>query len=120
MFRSLSRAAARYASSKLRSARVLPTAGDWEARAGVCARCPLYTVQNKVAYCGRPYLEGALDRGAELGCGCPIGAKARSPGEHCPVTVRYEAASQEGGRCDCKWCAAREKNAVGSPAEIIL
>ena len=107
MFRSLSRAAAKYAKSRLRGTGLLSTSTEWMARTAVCAQCPLYTLHKKVPYCGRPLIESPV-RGAEEGCGCPLAAKTRAPEEHCPVTAEYREAAADGPvGCDCKWCVAK-------------
>jgi hypothetical protein len=103
VFKALSRGAAKYASAKLRSAKLLPTSGDWLARTAVCARCPLYTLHNGAPHCGKPLLQQPV-RVAKEGCGCPIAAKAQDPGEHCPLTRDHEPISEGGTGCDCKWC----------------
>ncbi len=107
VFAALSRAAAKSASSRLRSMGVLPVRVDWAARATVCERCPLRVVSTGVSYCGTPFLQH-VDRDAALdGCGCPTVAKAKDPKEHCPMTPRHGAAQSGNGACDCKWCVAR-------------
>lgn len=109
VFKALSRAAAKYASSRLRSAGLLATSPDWLSRTAVCARCPLYTLHNGAAHCGRPLLKQPV-RTPNDGCGCPLAAKARAPEEHCPLTARHEPATQTAGRCDCKWCTSKTPN----------
>lgn len=104
VFKALSRGAAKYASAKLRSAKLLPTSADWLQRTAVCARCPLYTLHDGRAHCGKPLLQQPV-RQADEGCGCPIAAKARSPEEHCPLTIHHNPATpKRTGECDCKWC----------------
>ncbi|HZZ43964.1 MAG TPA: hypothetical protein VFE58_13590 [Tepidisphaeraceae bacterium] len=106
VFKSLSRAAAKYAGSKLRSAGLLPTSNQWLARTAICARCPLYTLREGRAFCGKPFPE-SITRPPTEGCGCPLAAKARSPAEHCPLTPQYHPASDKPATpCDCKWCAS--------------
>ena len=76
---------------------------DWQARAEACSRCPLSVIEDRTAYCGRPYLK-KIDRDeATEGCGCPIFDKAKDPSEHCPRTRHFEA-STKGKDCDCNWC----------------
>jgi hypothetical protein len=103
-FKRLSRAAAKSAAAKLRRAGMIATRVDWAARAAACERCPLRVVRRGVSHCGKPLLE-QLHREASEGCGCPTHAKAKDPGEHCPLTVRHEPAQTLAGSCDCKWCA---------------
>jgi len=102
-FAVLSRAAARSASARLRKLGILRVAPDWQRRLASCANCPLRTVVNGVAHCGRPLLR-QVHRRPDQGCGCPIEAKARTPGEHCPLTAVLTAGPDSEGRCDCKWC----------------
>src|SRR5262249_40397117 len=104
-FRTLSRAAAKAASAKLRqlgAARVQP---DWSRRATVCERCPLRVIRRGISYCGRPLLERVDRDEAVEGCGCPTVAKAKTPGEHCPLNRTNDPAIG-GPSCDCKWCAS--------------
>jgi hypothetical protein len=103
-FRSISAAMAKSASARLRDLGAARVAPDWPAREQICARCPMHVLHRGIAYCGTPFLQ-KIDRDpATDGCGCPIRDKARSPGEHCPVTVRHQP-STPGAPCDCKWCA---------------
>ncbi|HEX8913781.1 MAG TPA: hypothetical protein VF796_15580, partial [Humisphaera sp.] len=78
----------------------------WAARAAVCRGCPLRTVVAGVPHCGRPLLR-QIARAPGDGCGCPIEAKARTPGEHCPL-AGDGSPRQTAGRCDCKWCVGAE------------
>ena len=106
--RELSRAAAKYAGARLRSAGQLAVYEGWRDRLTVCAECPLRTVVDGVAYCGRPVWQrdaGAVSTQPELGCGCPITDKARDPAEHCPLAPGPTLAS---GGCDCRWCRAAQ------------
>ena len=103
-FRAISAAMAKAAAARLRRTGALATRVDWAARAEVCERCPLRVVRGNVSYCGTPFLR-QIDRDPTVdGCGCPTWDKARAPGEHCPITSRHLAASNDGGRCSCKWC----------------
>jgi hypothetical protein len=105
-FAALSRAAAKHASSRLRRMGLLSLRVDWAARAEVCERCPLRVIHKKISYCGKPFLQ-QVDRDPTVdGCGCPVRAKARDPGEHCPLTPRHLPATTLDGTCDCKWCAS--------------
>lgn len=104
-FAALSRAAAKAAGARLRRLGILPQAGDWAARAGACERCPMRTVYVGVTYCGRPLLhQVARDPSAE-GCGCPTAAKAKRPGEHCPLDRHNRPAVTSALGCTCKWCS---------------
>jgi len=103
-FAALSRAAAKSASSRMRSMGLLSTRVDWSARTQVCARCPLMVLRNGKSYCGKPFLE-KIDRDDVMdGCGCPIQPKAQDPTEHCPLSTSNRK-STTGPNCDCKWCA---------------
>src|SRR5918993_5352932 len=93
-FTTLSRAAARSAASRLRRLGLLPESVDWAQRAAVCERCHLRVVQGGISYCGRPFLEHVSRDPAHDGCGCPTRAKAKSPGEHCPLDWAHRAARQ--------------------------
>ncbi|QOV87296.1 hypothetical protein [Humisphaera borealis] len=104
-FAVLSRAAAKSASARLRNMGVLRVSNDWRRRLNVCGGCPLHSVVNGVAHCGKPLLT-QIRRRPEQGCGCPVEAKARRPGEHCPVTASHAPSSSDGA-CDCKWCTAQ-------------
>src|SRR5689334_19292682 len=105
MFATLSKAAAKAASARLRGMSLLPTRRDWAARAAVCERCHLRVLHRGVSYCGRPFLE-LIDRDlATDGCGCPTHDKAKSPDEHCPLDVRNQAAQSTRAHCNCKWCS---------------
>ena len=103
-FRTLSRAAAKAATARLRAMGLGATAPDWAPRAEICERCPLRVVRHNVSYCGRPLLE-RVDRDVETeGCGCPTHAKAKAPDEHCPLDRSNRAAFVIAGNCNCKWC----------------
>ncbi len=105
-FATLSRAAAKSASSRLRRMGLLTERVDWAARAEVCERCPLRVIHKKISYCGRPFLQ-QVDRDPTVdGCGCPVRAKAMDPAEHCPLTPRHLLATTHGDTCDCKWCSS--------------
>ena len=101
-FKTLSRAAAKSAAAKLRFTGVLATRVGWTKRAEVCERSAMCVVRRGVSYCGRPFLE-QVDREVTEGCGCPTVAKAKNPGEHCPLTIRHAPANPS--VCDCKWCS---------------
>lgn len=75
----------------------------WQARAEICATCPLCVVDRKHTYCGKPLLRQVERDEATEGCGCPILAKARDPAEHCPRN-RLFGPSTKDERCDCMWC----------------
>jgi hypothetical protein len=110
VFATLSRAAAKSAASRLRNLGVLRIHSDWLGRLAICRQCPLRVVAAGVPHCGKPLLRriGSSDGGgAASGCGCPIEAKAKSPGEHCPLTPAG-APSRIGGDCNCKWCRRDE------------
>ncbi len=107
-FRSISIAMVKGAAARLRRTGALSTAVDWVARAETCERCPLRVIRGNVSYCGTPFLQ-LVNRDPTLdGCGCPTRDKAKAPGEHCPISPRYEAAAKADGRCDCKWCAVEK------------
>jgi len=103
-FAALSRAAAKSAAAKLRNLRILPVRVDWTRRAETCERCPLRVIRRGVSYCGTPFLDLPDRDPATDGCGCPTHDKAKSPAEHCPLTITHRPAT-ETPRCDCKWCA---------------
>src|SRR5687767_783982 len=104
-FASLTRAATKSATSRLRELGVLPVRADWTARAVQCERCPLRVVRCGVSYCGKPFVAMPVRDPATDGCGCPTVAKAKDPSEHCPLDARHQPAIQVGGQCSCKWCA---------------
>ena len=104
VFKSLSRAAAKAASSKLRNMGALPVALNWSARAIQCERCPMRVIERGVSYCGRPYLRRIARDSENEGCGCPTREKAKSPTEHCPLTINGRSAGYVNGKCNCKWC----------------
>jgi hypothetical protein len=103
----LSFAAANAAKAKLRGFGALPVHQDWSHRAAICETCPMRIVRRGVSYCGRPLLEQPVRDLAMDGCGCPTIAKAKSPGEHCPLTVRNQLVDLEAATCECKWCHRR-------------
>jgi hypothetical protein len=104
VFKALSRAAAKAASAKLRRIGALPLKQNWTSRAIVCERCPMRVVRNGTSYCGRPYLQQVVRDPVVDGCGCPTREKAKSPHEHCPLTVQGMTAEKVGATCNCKWC----------------
>ena len=97
-FRSLSRAAGKYARARWRESGHLVVAPDWRRRLEACRECSLRVIVDGESYCGRPIWQ----RGAEpeAGCGCPITAKARDPLEHCPLV----GSDEKMGDCGCRWC----------------
>jgi hypothetical protein len=100
----ITRAAAKSGTSRLRRLGLLPVRVDWVARATVCEHCPIRVVKCGVSYCGTPFLRMPLRDPAVDGCGCPTREKARDPGEHCPLDARHEQAQTADGACTCKWC----------------
>jgi len=103
-FAILSRAAAKSFAAKVRRVGMGARSADWARRASICETCHLRAIVRGVSYCGTPLLR-QIDRDPVLhGCGCPTRAKAQSPGEHCPLTIRNLPATHPDGRCDCKWC----------------
>jgi hypothetical protein len=105
VFAALSRAAAKAASARLRQLGTLRTDVNWPARAAACERCPLRVISRGTSYCGTPFLRKVDRDQAGDGCGCPTIAKAKDPGEHCPVNARHQPRHvSANGRCDCKWC----------------
>jgi hypothetical protein len=103
-FSTLSRAAARAAGARLRSAGVLRREIDWAGRASACERCPLRVVHRGKSYCGTPFLLKPQRDPRVDGCGCPTLDKAKDPGEHCPFNTAMRPALQDKGLCNCKWC----------------
>ena len=97
----LSRAAAKSAAAKLRGVGALSLHPQWAARAQACERCPMRVIRRGVSYCGEPLLQ-QIERRTHEGCGCPTIAKAKSPGEHCPVAQDYTP--PDPNACNCKWC----------------
>jgi hypothetical protein len=107
VFATLSKAAAKAASARLRRLSVLPTRRDWAARAAICETCHLRVLHRGASYCGKPFLE-LIDRDPTMdGCGCPTHDKAKSPEEHCPIDRQNNAARTDDVRCTCKWCNSR-------------
>jgi hypothetical protein len=105
LFATLSRAAAKAASAKLRRLSVLPVKQDWAARAAVCERCHMRVLHRGVSYCGQPLLR-QIDRDPAIdGCGCPTREKAKDPKEHCPIDSRNQPAHPISPPCSCKWCS---------------
>jgi hypothetical protein len=103
-FATLSRAAAKSASARLRRLGLTPTKHDWAARAAICERCHLRVLHRGVSYCGRPLLR-QIDREPAIdGCGCPTHDKAKSPDEHCPLDADNQPARSIENACSCKWC----------------
>jgi hypothetical protein len=58
-----------------------------------------------VSHCGRPFTQQIRRDPAIDGCGCPTIAKAKDPGEHCPVDNAFRPATNAEGHCTCRWCA---------------
>lgn len=117
--RGLSRAAAKYAGARLRTAGQLPVFPDWRRRVEICRTCPLRVVADGISYCGRPLGQrffGKSDQ-PDGGCGCPVADKARDPAEHCPLT-----SETGGGECGCRWCVGRmgEVRPLGLPTNAII
>ena len=106
VFAALSRAAAKSAGARLRRMGLLGERADWAARAAACERCPLRVVSGGTSYCGTPFLRRPDRDPVQDGCGCPTVAKAKDPAEHCPVTIKFGAATHApDAPCDCRWCA---------------
>lgn len=101
----LTRAGVKKLGSAIRGVGMLREHPDWQARAEICTRCPLGVVENRRAYCGKPFLSKIEREEATEGCGCPIYDKAKDPAEHCPRNRLFEA-STKSGECDCTWCVA--------------
>jgi hypothetical protein len=104
--RQLLESVGKFAASRLRRLGALEVAPDWQQRASVCERCALRVVSCGVSYCGKPYLQQLQRDPAVEGCGCSCRDKAKSPGEHCPIDIHYQAAFQSETTCSCKWCAS--------------
>jgi hypothetical protein len=116
---SISRAAYKRSLALFRSFGATPTYPHWQARAEICARCPLAHTDGKTTTCGRPFLQ-QMGRRPEDGCGCPVVEKAKDPAEHCPVdatlsptptptlspTPTPTSTSTSTAACNCKWCRA--------------
>src|SRR5688572_25449731 len=100
-------AAAKATKAKLRGLGALSVDPEWSRRAAICETCPMRIVRRGISYCGRPLLEQPVRDLAIDGCGCPTIAKAKSPEEHCPLTVRNELVDLEAATCKCKWCHDR-------------
>jgi hypothetical protein len=104
MFASVAVAAGKSLTAWVRSRGIGGVARHWEAKAAACERCPLRWVQCGVSYCGKPFLQ-QIDREPSIdGCGCQCHAKAKSPGEHCPLDSSHRPARQGEAGCNCKWC----------------
>jgi hypothetical protein len=110
VFATLSRAAAKSAAARLRRVQFLAVEPDWARRAAICERCPLRVVQRGVSYCGRPFTQQIVRESTLECCGCPTKDKAKSPDEHCPLTINHRPAVQLDGHCDCKWCSAADRD----------
>src|SRR5829696_6657554 len=100
----LSLAAAKAAKSRLRDFGTLRVDENWSERAAICETCPMRIVRRGVSYCGRPLLEQPVRDLATDGCGCPTIAKAKTPGEHCPLDARNALVQLHVSPCQCKWC----------------
>ncbi|CAN5536909.1 hypothetical protein BH09PLA1_BH09PLA1_07880 [soil metagenome] len=105
----LSVAAAKAARSRLRNLGTLRVDQNWPARAAVCESCPMRVIRRGVSYCGKPLLEQPVRDLASDGCGCPTVAKAKTPGEHCPLDSANVLVQTTASSCRCKWCAARSQ-----------
>ncbi|MEM1010748.1 MAG: hypothetical protein AAGI46_00855 [Planctomycetota bacterium] len=95
-----SRAATKFAKSRLRSLHALPVYEAWTTRYAACQACPLHVREGGLNHCGRPMQHRPLaapDRDA--GCGCPVMDKARDPDEHCHL-------HEDDSDCTCPWCRA--------------
>jgi hypothetical protein len=103
---SLTRAAAKSASARLRRLGLLSDSTDWPRRATICESCPLRTVDQGISYCGQPLLQRVNRNPALDGCGCPCREKAKSPNEHCPLDWTHRPAQHRIDGCTCKWCNA--------------
>jgi hypothetical protein len=107
----LSRAAAKAASAKLRAAGLGTRIDEaaFQRRLETCQRCPLVVFHQGASHCGTPLLR-KLSRDPSIdGCGCPIRAKARDPAEHCPIDPDHRPAephAPHAAGCPCKWCRA--------------
>jgi hypothetical protein len=109
-FKAISRAAAKAASAKFRERGVLRVDVNWNDKATLCERCPMRVIRGGVSYCGEPFLENPDRDPIRDGCGCPTIAKAKTPGEHCPLNARYDSASIVDGNCDCRWCMILQRS----------
>lgn len=103
-FGHLSGALYRYLWARLRNIGLKSTHPQWKERATLCERCHLRVIKCGVSYCGNPLLEQIEREPAVDGCGCPCRDKAKSPGEHCPIDLRHQAARKTASGCSCKWC----------------
>jgi hypothetical protein len=104
----------KFATARLRQVGAIRAYPEWEARAEVCERCALRVVSCGKSFCGNPFLKQIERDPAVDGCGCPCRDKAKSAGEHCPITEHYHAAEKHGEMCNCKWCTAGSL-AAGAP-----
>ena len=100
----LTRAATKFATGRIRRAGLLRVQEDWVQRATICERCPMRVIRHGISYCGMPFLEDVVREEHIDGCGCPTREKAKSPKEHCPITLSNDAARSTRAGCDCKWC----------------
>lgn len=108
VFKSLSRAAAKAASARVRALGGLAVHPRWQQRAEICERCPMRVIAGGRTYCGSPFLRKIERDPAVDGCGCPTLAKARDPHEHCPLNARFAPAVRQGDACDCRWCVQQD------------
>jgi len=109
----LASAARRFLSARLRGWGMKSVHPQWEARAAICERCPLRVIRCGVSYCGTPLLQ-KMDRDeVREGCGCPCRDKAKSPQEHCPITLDHQAAGQLTDECSCRWCRSLRTGSIG-------
>ncbi|HVT89094.1 MAG TPA: hypothetical protein VHD56_09600 [Tepidisphaeraceae bacterium] len=104
-FKSLSRAAAKSASARLRQLGIGSTHPRWSVRAEICERCPMRIIHKGISYCGNPFLQEINRDPSTGGCGCPTIAKAKDPDEHCPLDTRHRPAQSTPSACNCKWCS---------------
>ena len=107
-FAGISRAAAKATRAKLRQFGWLGDATDWSRKAIVCESCPMRVLYKRVTYCGKPFVHLPVRDDAQDGCGCPTLAKAKTPGEHCPVDSRHQPATTTESECNCKWCSLKQ------------
>ena len=101
----LSQAGVKRAQSVFRNVGIGREHPHWQARAEICARCPMCVVERHRAYCGKPFLKQIERDEATQGCGCPVIDKAKDPQEHCPRDLQFNASSHNDAHtCDCAWC----------------